>query len=229
METVTPTDGAPGADGGATGAGNTGDHGGTLLTKPDAAPAPGGDGGQPPAAGTTPEPGKEGAADGGNTPPDPLALVPENGEGYSLGFKEGTEVDVELEKGFRAAAHEMGLNQGQAAKLAGLYEVHAKQTAEAQAVAMQKTVQGWEAEITASPTFEADKGHAQRALQQFGSPELTDLLNESFLGSHPQVFRLMTNVGKALAEPELKGKGGAPGDGAMSTEAYLKQQLNYKG
>ncbi len=223
METATPTTSVPGADGGQGGAG---DNGGTLLTKPDAAPAPGGDGGQPPAAGTTPEAGKEGAADGGNTPPDPLTLVPENADGYTLGFKEGTEVDVELEKGFRAAAHEMGLNQGQAAKLAGLYEAHTKQAGEAQAVAMQKTVQGWEAEITASPTFTADEGHAKRALQQFGSPELTDLLNESFLGSHPQVFRLMTNVGKALAEPTLKGKGGAVGDGAMSTAAYLKQQFD---
>lgn len=205
METVTPTAGAPGADGGQSGAG---ENGGTLLTKPDAAPAPGGDGGQPPAAGTTPEPGKEGAADGGNTPPDPLTLVPENAEGYSLGFTEGTEVDVELEKGFRAAAHELGLNQGQAAKLAGLYEAHHKQTAEAQATAMHKTVQGWEAEITASPTFAADKGHAQRAIQQYGGPELTELMDSSLIGSHPVFFRFMATVGKALAEPELKGKGG---------------------
>ena len=47
--------------------------------------------------------------------------VPENPEGYQLEFAEGTQVDDGLLAGFKTVAHELGINQEQAQKLASFY------------------------------------------------------------------------------------------------------------
>lgn len=41
---------------------------------------------------------------------------------------------------------------------------------------------------------------AKKALDQFGTPELRDLLNESGLGNHPEIIRAFYRAGKAISE-----------------------------
>lgn len=48
---------------------------------------------------------------------------------------------------------------------------------------------------------------AKKALDTFGSPELRTLLNDSGLGNHPEMIRLMFRAGKAISEDRFVGSG----------------------
>lgn len=48
---------------------------------------------------------------------------------------------------------------------------------------------------------------AKKALDQFGSPELRALLNESGLGNHPEMIRVLYRAGKAISEDRFIGAG----------------------
>ena len=141
------------------------------------------------------------------------AVVPDKPEGYALQFAEGLDVDNALLGGFKNTAHELGLNQSQAQKLADMYVNHMKDSAksfhETQAKALSEAQQGWEKEITSRPAFKQEVGDARRVLVQYGSPELSAIMDQSLMGSHPVFFDFVVKVGKALAEPELRGMGGS--------------------
>lgn len=150
---------------------------------------------------------------------DPLAQVPESPDGYALAFDKSVSVDTALLSSFQATAFDLGINRGQAQKLADLYAGHVADTMRSQAETLRQAVAGWESEIKDSPGFAAGKADAQRALAQYGSPELFQVMDETLIGSHPAMFRFMAAVGKALAEPEFKGKGAA--GSAMTAEKIL--------
>lgn len=141
---------------------------------------------------------------------DPADKAPDKPEGYSLKFAAETKVDAELLSGFQKTAHELGLSQAKAQKLAALYEAHAAKAGEQARAEQQKYLDDarkqWEAEIEKLPTFVQDREAIQTALRQFGDEELYDLLNQTLLGSHPKMWAFMAKVGKALAEPGFKGK-----------------------
>ena len=72
-----------------------------------------------------------------------------------------------------------------------------------QADEWQKQVTGW------AETVNADKeglgstesiGNAQKALDQFGSPELKSYLVETGLGNHPELVRVFSKIGKSMSE-----------------------------
>lgn len=170
----------------------------------------------------TEKPGEGGDPDNAQQPAkdvDPASMVPKSAEGYTIEMPEGVTVDKTLLQGFQSLAHEHKLPIGTAQKLAGLYAEHVARGQQAQAATLRAAVDGWEAEIKAAPTFAADKTNAQRALAQYGSPELFAVMDETLIGSHPAVFRFMAQIGKALAEPDVKGGGG--GSGALTAEKIL--------
>ncbi|SHN66832.1 hypothetical protein [Desulfovibrio litoralis] len=149
--------------------------------------------------------------------PDPLAVVPEKPEGYQLAFDKSIQVDNALQSQFCNTAHELGLNQGQAQKLAELYAGHiAKSQAESQKQ-LAETVSSWEQTIKSSPDFKNNIGFAQKALAQYGSPELIETLNQTYLGSHPAIFNFISKIGKELAEPSFQ-RGEAGGQGKTAEE-----------
>ena len=143
------------------------------------------------------------------------AVVPDKPDGYALQFAEGLDVDNALLGGFKNTAHELGLNQNQAQKLADMYVNHMKDSAksfnDAQAKALSEAQQGWEKEITSRPAFKQEVGDARRVLVQYGSPELSAIMDQSLMGSHPVFFDFVVKVGKALAEPEARGRGDGGG------------------
>lgn len=139
-----------------------------------------------------------------------LGLVPEGPDGYGLTFGEETEVDQDLLGDFTKTAHELGLNKGQAQKLAAMYEGRMAQAAQKvqaeQAALLMKAKEAWVSEIKGRPTYQAEVAHVKRALARFGSPELNDLMNESHLGDHPVFWDFMSRAGAAMAEPGFHGK-----------------------
>ena len=148
------------------------------------------------------------------TPGDAAAaVVPDTPDGYALQFSEGLDVDNALLGGFKNTAHELGLNQNQAQKLADMYVNHMKDSAksfnDAQTKALSEAQQSWEKEITSRPAFKQEVSDARRVLVQYGSPELSAIMDQSLMGSHPVFFDFVVKVGKALAEPELRGMAGS--------------------
>lgn len=193
----------------------------TLLTGGNEA---GGDGGQ---GATNQESVDQGQADTGEggagkeeSPKDPALAIPETPEGYELSFDDGVQVDKALLGTFQEVAHKMGLNAGQAQEVASVYAAHVAEQEKAQQQALAEVQRGWEDEIKESPTFKTDVVNARKTLVQFGSfgtvdgkgnpiidPELAEVFNETMIGSHPKVFKMFVDIGKALAEPKIMGNG----------------------
>lgn len=74
--------------------------------------------------------------------------------------------------------------------------------------------------------FEQNLGIAKQALEQFGSPELLQMLGQSPMGNHPEVIRFLVNVGKAVAEDRVVG-GTAAGHGAFDArDFYPNSNMN---
>lgn len=118
---------------------------------------------------------------------------------------EGTTLDQAAIDAFTPVAKELNLSQEQAQKLVdlhaeqaqtwlqGLYDAHAKQRADWVAAA--------KADGEIGGADHADKvAVAKDALKRLGTPELTKALEDSGLGSHPEVVRFFHRVGKAIAD-----------------------------
>lgn len=122
-------------------------------------------------------------------------------EKYEFTPPEGQELDANALAVFEPIAKELGLSQEQAQKLVDIYP----QIQQQQAEAWSKQVSDWGEQVKSDKEIGGDKfnasvGAAQRALDQFGNPELREYLNASGLGNHPALVRFCAKVGKAMAE-----------------------------
>lgn len=131
----------------------------------------------------------------------PVSTAPEK---YEFTAGEGQELDKEAIAAFEPIARELGLSNEQAQKIVDVYgSTIMPQLVKQQADEWQKQITGW------AETVKADKdglgsdesiGHAQKALDQFGSPELKSYLVETGLGNHPELVRVFSKIGKAMSE-----------------------------
>ncbi|WP_442108184.1 hypothetical protein [Pseudomonas sp. NUPR-001] len=121
-------------------------------------------------------------------------------EGYAMSDQQLAEVSPLFK--------ELGLTQEQADKLVAFDAKRALAAEQAGLEQRQGLVTGWEKSLRedaafGGANFDANVGVAQKALAQFGTPELSTMLKESGLGSHPEVVRLFHRIGQQLAEGQL--------------------------
>ncbi|AGA72646.1 MULTISPECIES: hypothetical protein [Pseudomonas] len=144
---------------------------------------------------------KEGEGEQGQKPVVPDAYTFKDlPEGYAMSDQQLAEVSPLFK--------ELGLTQEQADKLVAF---DAKRTLAAEQAGLEQRqglVTGWEKSLRedaafGGANFDANVGVAQKALAQFGTPELSTMLKESGLGSHPEVVRLFHRIGQQLAEGQL--------------------------
>ena len=129
--------------------------------------------------------------------------APEAYEKFSL--PEGYEYDEKLAGDFGGVAKELGLSQDKAQKLVDHY---IQLTQKAIQVHNERSAQISEEWKTSAETdkeyggakFAENIAVAQKALESFGTPELTKHLNESGLGNHPEIIRFCWKVGKLLSD-----------------------------
>lgn len=130
----------------------------------------------------------------------PVSAAPEK---YEFTAGKDQELDKEAVAAFEPIAREIGLSNEQAQKIVDVYgSTIIPQIAKQQESAWQKQVTEW------AETVKADKelgsvesiGNAQKAMDQFGTPELKQYLNDSGLGNHPELFRIFSRIGKAMSE-----------------------------
>lgn len=139
-------------------------------------------------------------------------VVPEKYEFSNL--PEGYTLDEAQLGEWSGVFKELGLTQEQAQKLVAMdakrfTSANSPEAQHAAAVeARNSQVSLWESSLKqdkelGGAKFEATVGVAQKAMADFGTPELKTMLKESGLGSHPEVVRFFHKVGKELSEGQL--------------------------
>lgn len=158
---------------------------------------------QTPAA--APEQGQAGGTDA-----QPEKVVPEK---YEFKTAEGQAIEGAFLGEFEGIARELGLSQEQANKVAELGMKMSKDFGVQQEQAMSAASEQWQASVTADKEIGGDKlqenlAIAKKALADFGTPELGELLEKSKLGNHPEVIRFMVRAGKAISQDSKVVTGG---------------------
>jgi hypothetical protein len=155
------------------------------------------------AASTEAKPAEPAAAKTDDAPAKPAEPAKE--VVYEFKLPDGVEMKGELLDELKTTAKELGLTQEQAQRVADLGAKQAQGFA-AQLMEQQKSLTTqWTEETTTDKEIGGDKlsenlSVAKKALDSFGTPALKTLLNQSGLGSHPEVVRFMVKAGKAISE-----------------------------
>lgn len=130
---------------------------------------------------------------------DDKTAVPEQ---YEFKAPDGREFDPGVIDAFSEVAKELSLPQDAAQKILDKVApiIEARQVEQITALKTE-----WAETSKADKEFGGDKLNenlavAKRAMDAFGTPELSTLLNESGLGNHPEIIRLMVRAGKAISE-----------------------------
>jgi len=120
-------------------------------------------------------------------------------------------VDTDSLEAFKEVAKELDLSQDKAQAML-LKMAPAMQQRQAELIA--NAQKHWAESSKSDKEFGGEKldenlSIAKKALDSFGTPELTALLNESGLGNHPEVIRVFYRAGKAISEDGfVRGQGG---------------------
>jgi len=138
-------------------------------------------------------------------------------EKYEFKASEGKAFDAEVLTAFAEVAKELNLTQDAAQKVLDRMapKMEARQAQQIETLRTQ-----WADSSKVDKEFGGEKlsenlSTAKKALDQFGTPELRSLLNESGLGNHPEFIRFMFRAGKSISEDRYVGQanGAAPTQG----------------
>lgn len=143
-------------------------------------------------------------------------------EKYEFATPEGMQFDDAVVGAFSEVAKDLNLSQEAAQKI--LDKVGPVMAAQ-QNEALQAASSEWAEASKTDKEFGGDKLNenlavAKKAMDQFASPELRALLNESALGNNPEVIRMFYRVGKAISED-----GFVVGGNAKNSEQTTAQRL----
>lgn len=189
------------------------------------------------AEGTQDQQAQDGANDGkadgdkdGKPDGDKPQAAPEK---YEFKAPEGREFDTEIINTFSDVAKELNLPQDAAQKMLDKVAPIIEQRQVQQIEAVRKE---WAQTSIVDKEFGGEKLNenlsvAKKALDQFGTPQLRELLEKSGLGNHPEMIRLMYRAGKAISEDRYVGpsqgagaKAPAKDFGGMASALYSNQQ-----
>ena len=124
---------------------------------------------------------------------------------------EGVVLDDETLSSAAELFKEAGLTKEQAQKFVDL-QVAANQKAEDKNATIR---QEWSDKSKSDKEYGGDKfnesiASANQALEKFGTPEFKDMLNETGVGDHPEMIRLLKRVGDLTKEDNPLNPGKAP-------------------
>ena len=151
---------------------------------------------------------------GGN--PENLISLPQEGESWDeiynkLGRPEQAndydfgEDDEGVLDDFKEFAHHNNLTQDQADNLLGLFSDLQEEDAKNEEQAMEdlkvETTIGLQRDW--GKNYDGNLDYARRAYAQFGTPELTEIMDNTGFGNHPEVIKAFSKVGQLLGEEAL--------------------------
>lgn len=170
------------------------------------------------------EPKGDAEKDGEGKDKDADGKADDQSKGFeAFTLPDGMELDQEGMESFTDLAKGLKLNQEQAQGLVTLYaermQAAMADVQKVQQEQFQEQLSTWEKDSRADKEFGGEKldenlAVAKKALDRFGSPELTELLTKTGLGNHPEVIRAFHRVGKAIADDGhiMPGAGGGSSD-----------------
>ena len=158
-----------------------------------------------PAPAATPAPEAEAApVTEGKTEPEAAKVEPvlKAPEKYEFKAPEGQALDPAVMGKFEALAKELDLSQADAQKFV---DSVAPEMLAVQKAAHDKLVTEWTDAAKTDKEFGGDKLNenlavAKKALETFGTPELTKLLNDTGLGNNPEVIRMLFRAGTKISQ-----------------------------
>lgn len=169
---------------------------------------------------------KVAATEGGATTTVATPVVPEKYADFKL--PEGTTLEAAQLTELHTAAKDLGLSQEAAQKYVDRTLADRKATETSVITKAQESVKqqalGWKTQTEADPeiggtAFKDNLATAVKARDQFATPELTKMLNDSGLGNHPEVVRFFYKVGKAMSEDKFVKAGNASAGTAANPDA----------
>lgn len=132
---------------------------------------------------------------------------------------EGVTLSEESVTELQGIAKELNLTQAQAQKLADLVAKTEAQYGPQQNLAkLNEAGAEWEKQVKADKAIGGKKlkenlAVAKKALDEYGTPALKKMLDETRFGNHPEVVRFMLKVGEAMSEDTvLTGSRQQPGN-----------------
>jgi hypothetical protein len=145
-------------------------------------------------------------------------------EKYEFKLPDGVQMDEAGLAKFSEFAKGLNLPQEAAQQMLDKMGSH-------QAEAIERVKAEWSEGAKADKEFGGDKLNenlavAKKALDQFGTPELRTLLNESGLGNHPEIIRAFFRAGKAISEDRFvaSSAGGQSATRDAAKSLYPNQQ-----
>lgn len=129
-------------------------------------------------------------------------------EKYEFKYPEGYQVDESALTEYSAAFKELGLTNEQAQRLVDMDAKRSVSSTEANVAAHKQQVESWVGELKNDPDFggskfDANLAIANKAYGDFGSPELTQFLKQTGLGTHPLLVKAFHNIGKQMGEGSI--------------------------
>ena len=144
-------------------------------------------------------------------------------EQYEFKAPEGMSFDDAVIGAFSEVAKELNLPQEAAQKV---LDKMAPVMASRQAEQLQVAREEWANQSRADKEFggaklEENLSLVRKARDQFVSPELRVMLDETGLGNHPEVIRMLYRAGKAISEDKFVGGGNSTSSSGKSAAEIL--------
>lgn len=138
---------------------------------------------------------------------------------------EGMTVDAAMIEQAMPLFKEAGINQAQSQKFVDLYAAKMQEVEQGKLDTFNQLRQDWVKQSKSDPDFGGDKfdeniASAKAALDKFGTPELSKLLDDFGVGDHPEMIRFMVSVGR-LTQEDTPGNGARMSLGQKSTTDIL--------
>lgn len=168
------------------------------------------------------EPSKDGESDKSEKKDDDKADEPIE---YDLKLPKDSALDEGVVDEIAEFAKEQGLSNDQAQNILEREDKAVKEYANAQVEGLKEKSTQWVEEAKndkelGGENFKENVEHAHRALEKFGSKQLKDTLESTGLGNHPELVRVFSRIGKAMADDTIV-RPGSEGSKQKSAEEIM--------
>lgn len=149
-------------------------------------------------------------------------------ESYNFTAPEGKEFDDRVLTEFSAVAKDLNLTQEAAQQMLDRIgpALEARNAARISEAAAEWAENSMADKEFGGAAVEQNLAMAKKALDTFGTPELRDLLNETGLGNHPEIIRVLYRAGKAISEDTFVAGGGGMPNSRDARNLYAKSNMN---
>lgn len=153
---------------------------------------------------------------------------PDVPEKYELTMPEGIELDSNLLDKATPIFQELGLTNDQANKLGTMFAEHQVKMQEQYVSDWAKTQEGWISDLKSDKDFggsqfDSNVSVAKQAIERFADDETKQFLNETGMGNHPALIKMMNRIGKAISEDTFEGGDGGQGKPSLYPNSNMKQ------